>query len=137
VVIDNVIEGGGGAGILVHGSAEILRNRFQGSGPRGGGPPNFAAWIRAGATVTFSDNRIDGWRHALHASGAKRVRATDNITSHFLDAAIVVKDSELPTHAFGNIALSDDEQDLAVRITGPQGVVADNERRAASGDPPG
>lgn len=133
VVADNTIVGGGVAGVMVRGTATITGNRFVGNGPRRGpGPPNFAAWVQDGSTVSFSGNRVDGWRHALFASGAKRVRAIDNTTSRFLGTAIVVDDSVLPAHVFGNLAISENAEDQAVRVRGPQGVVADNVRS----DPP-
>ncbi len=130
VITDNTITGGGVAGVMVQGTAAISGNRFQGNGPRTGGPPNFAAWVHGGSSVSFCENRTDRWRHALFASGAKKVRVTDNTTSNFLGAAIVVGKSELPAHVFGNIALSDSEKDLPARVDGPQGVIGENSRRA-------
>ncbi len=130
VVIDNTIKGGGVAGVMVQGTAMISGNQFQGNGPRGGpGPPNFAAWIHGGSTVSFSDNRTDRWRHALFASGAKQVRATGNTASHFLRVSIVVDKSEKPAHVFGNVAISDNSDDEAVKLSGPQGVVGENSRK--------
>ena len=131
VIADNTIKGGGVAGVLVEGTAEIRGNQFQGNGPRGGpGPPNYAAWVRGGSTVSFCNNRTDRWRHALYAAGAKSVRATDNTSSNFLGTAIVVSKSETPAHVFGNIAISDSQKDKAASVEGSQGVVAENVRRA-------
>lgn len=130
VVNDNTIRGGGVAGVMVQGSAVISGNRFEGNGPRQGGPPNFAAWIHGGSTVSFSDNRTDRWRHALYASGANKVHATGNTATRFLGTAIVVRESELPAHVFGNTAVSDNGDDKAVQVTGPQGVVQENLRKA-------
>ena len=130
IVTDNTIKGGGVAGVMVQGTARIRDNRFEGNGPRRGGPPNFAAWVHGGSTVSFCDNRTDRWRHALFASGAKRVSAIDNTAINFLGSAIVVDKSELPAHVFGNIALSDSEKDAAAKVGGAQGVVAENERKA-------
>ena len=118
------------AGVMVQGSAVITGNRFEGNGPRQGGPPNFAAWIQGGSTVSFSNNRTDRWRHGLHASGAKSVHATGNTSTRFLGTAIVVRESELPAHVVGNIAVSDNGDDEAVQVTGPQGVVQENARKA-------
>jgi parallel beta-helix repeat protein len=134
VVTDNTIVGGGVAGVMVQGTATILGNRFKGNGPRAGGPPNFAAWIHGGSNVLFSNNRTDRWRHALFASGANQVWATDNTASNFLGTGIVVDKSKLPAHVFGNIALSESEKDEAVRVKGPQGVVRENVRKTP--DPP-
>ena len=131
LIADNTISGGGVAGVLVRGTATITGNQFEGNGPRKGpGPPNFAAWVQEGSTVTFSDNRVDRWRHALSASDAESVRAIGNITSQFIDTAIVVHNSAQPAHVSGNVAVSENEQDESVRVTGPQGAVSDNVRRA-------
>lgn len=127
---DNTVRGGGVAGVMVQGSASISGNRFEGNGPRKGGPPNFAVWVHGGSTVTFTDNQTDRWRHALFASGAKQVYAKGNTTSQFFGTAIVVKDSNLPAHVFGNVALSDNADDKAVQVTGPPGIVANNSREA-------
>ncbi|MFQ5734703.1 MAG: right-handed parallel beta-helix repeat-containing protein, partial [Planctomycetaceae bacterium] len=137
VVNSNVIRGGGVAGVMVQGTARIANNRFEGNGPRRGpGPPNFAAWIHGGSTVTFSGNHSNRWRHALFASGAKKICVTENTARRFLGTAIVVSKSEAPAHVFGNIALSDKPNDKAVSITGPKGVVAGNERRPPQIDKP-
>jgi len=131
VVADNVVRGGGVAGVMVEGAAQITGNHFYGNGPRGGlGPPNFAAWVQGGSTVSFCDNRCDGWRHALFASGARRVRAMDNTTSRFLGATIVIAKSQLPAHVVSNVALSDNEKDEVMRVSGPRGVVVDNQRKS-------
>ncbi len=130
VVADNTIKGGGVAGVMVQGTAHIDGNQFLGNGPRGGpGPPNFAVWVQDGSTVSFCDNQVDRWRHALFASGAKRVLAINNTAMNFLGTAIVVDKSELPAHVFGNIAMSDSEKDIAAKVGGAQGVVAENERK--------
>ena len=79
--------------------------------------------------MSFSGNHADRWRHALFASGAKQVHATDNTVSRFLGNAIVVDKSELPAHVYGNVAISDNSEDEAVKVGGPQGVVRENLRR--------
>ncbi len=130
VVNDNTIKGGGVAGVMVQGTAYIINNQFQGNGPRSGpGPPNHAAWIHGGSTVSFRNNQVDHWRHALFASGAHRVWATDNTVKNFLGTAIVIEKSTLPVHVFGNTAFSDSEKDTAARVDGPQGIVAENVRK--------
>ena len=126
VVIDNTITGGGVAGVMVQGNAQISGNQFKGNGPRAGGPPNFAVWVQSGSNVSFSSNQTDRWRHALAASGANRVLATDNTISNFIGTGIVVNKSLLPSHIFGNIALSNSEKDKAASINGPQGIVGEN-----------
>ncbi|MDP7017716.1 MAG: right-handed parallel beta-helix repeat-containing protein [Pirellulaceae bacterium] len=131
VVADNVIRGGGVAGVMVQGTARVSGNQFDGNGPRGGpGPPNFAVWVHGGSTVSVFDNRIDNWRHALFAVGARSVRAINNTTDNFLGAAIVVDKTQSPAHVFGNVALSSKENDKAAQVGGPRGVVAENERKS-------
>ena len=58
-LIENDLSGGGVAGILLQGNAVVKNNRFHGNGPRKGGPPNFAIWVREGSEVTFSCNRVE------------------------------------------------------------------------------
>ncbi len=87
-------------------------------------------WAHGGSEVVFSGNETDRWRHALFASGAKRVTATDNVASRFLDTAIVIQKTATPAHAFGNVALSTNAKDKAVSVSGPKGVVDDNELKA-------
>lgn len=130
VVAENVITGGGVAGVLVRGTATITGNQFNGNGPRKGGPPNFAAWAHPGSTLTFMDNDVDRWRHALSATDAESVRAIGNRTSQFLDTSIVVNNSKLPAHVSGNVAVSENESDEPVRVSGAQGMVDGNVRQA-------
>ena len=111
---------------MVQGTAVISNNRFEGNGPRAGGPPNFAAWIQGGSNVSFSNNQTSRWRHALFASGANQVSATDNTIREFVRTGIVVSKSNSPAHVFGNVALSNKEGDQAAAVDGPQGVVSDN-----------
>lgn len=125
-VIDNTITGGGVAGVMVQGNATISGNRFQGNGPRAGGPPNFAAWIQGDSNVVFSNNQTDRWRHALFASGANRVSVMNNQASNFLGTGFVVNKSAMPAHVFGNVAFSQNEQDKAAKVDGPQGIVDKN-----------
>ena len=126
VVMNNIIRGGGVAGVMVQGTADISGNTFQGNGPRRGGPPNFAVWVHKDAQVSVSQNNFSQWRHAIFASAAKRVSATNNTVRKFLGTAIVVKNSTLPTHVTGTIAHSKNPTDKPVEVTGPQGVVTNN-----------
>ncbi len=131
VIRENVLSGGGVAGVLLSGEATVADNTFHGNGPRETAvPPNYAVWVQEGSRVTFTDNQVDGWRHGLLASKAERVRADGNTIRNFREAAIVITDSQLPTHATDNLALSDDETTECVRLKGPQGVVSGNIRRA-------
>jgi parallel beta-helix repeat protein len=123
---DNDLHGGGVAGVLLEGTAHIEKNRFHGNGPRKGGPPNFAIWVKAGSSVTFSNNEVDHWRHALFASKAKQVLANDNKVHAFLDTALIIRDSEKPTEASNNIAFSDDPNFQALEIIGSKAKVEGN-----------
>lgn len=126
-ISNNIITGGGVAGVLVQGTATISGNHFHGNGPRKGpGPPNFAVWVHEGSSVDFIDNQIEGWRHALFASKAEQIRAIHNTTRRFMETAIVIHDSTQPANAFDNIALSDGKKDESVRVTGQQAVVTNN-----------
>ena len=131
----NVIRGGGVAGVLVKGSADIRDNRFLGNGPRKGGPPNFAVWAQQGASVIFNNNHITGWRHALSASDAAKIMAKDNKTSSFLGTAILVKNSKAPVEVTGNTAISDDPEAKAVEVTGAVGDISHNELKRAEPKP--
>lgn len=136
LISDNLITGGGVAGVLVSGEATVTGNTFTGSGPREAAvPPNYAVWVQEGARATFADNEVDGWRHGLLASKAERVRADGNTIRNFREAAIVITNSQLASHATDNVALSDDESTECVRLKGPQGVVSGNIRRSPETTP--
>ena len=126
-LIDNDLIGGGVAGVLLQGNAMVKNHRFHGNGPRKGGPPNFAIWVREGSEVTFSDNQVKGWRHALFASKAKQVTANDNQVRAFLGTALVIRDCEKPTTATGNRAFSDDPKAQAIEVSGPTATVTGNQ----------
>ena len=123
---DNELNGGGVAGVLLQGTAHIEKNRFHGNGPRKGGPPNFATWVREGSSVTFSNNEVDHWRHALFASKAKQVSANDNKVHAFIGTALVIRNSEKPSEASGNTAFSDETNSQALEIIGPKAKVSGN-----------
>lgn len=126
VVLDNELKGGGVAGILLDGTALIANNHLWGEGPRAVGPPNFGVWVQEGSKANVDSNRIHGWRHGLFALKSQQVTVLGNNVSEFHKTAIVVQDSTLPTHVFGNTAVSEDEKAAAMRITGPQGTVSEN-----------
>jgi parallel beta-helix repeat protein len=132
VVTGNTIRGGGVAGILVKGSAEIRGNRFVGNGPRANGPPNFAVWAQHGSETMFSGNHVERWRHALSATEAAKVVAKDNKVSSFTGTAIVIKNSREPAEVTGNIAISDDPKAKPVEVAGPADNVSGNELKPAS-----
>ena len=127
VMEKNVLHGGGVAGVLLQGTASISGNQFHGNGPRRGGPPNFAVWVRAGSTVDFENNTVNRWRHAVHASEAQSVKANANQISQFIDTGIVIQNTKKPAEVTGNTAWAADPKAQAVTITGALGKVTDNQ----------
>jgi hypothetical protein len=87
---DNVIRGGGVAGIRVAGMVKAENNEFDGTSLRKVGPPNFAIWGLKGSRVTMNDNQVAGWRHALHSTEG-HVTASGNSVSKFHRAAFVIQ----------------------------------------------
>ncbi|KAA5542262.1 right-handed parallel beta-helix repeat-containing protein [Roseiconus nitratireducens] len=86
----NVIRGGGVAGIRVAGTVVAANNRFHGTALRKVGPPNFAIWGLKGSTVVMTDNEVTGWRHALH-SAEGHVNARRNSARKFHRAVFVIE----------------------------------------------
>ncbi len=128
---DNVIRGGGVAGIRVAGKVRADNNQFIGTSLRAGGPPNFAIWALPGSDVTMTANNIHGWRHALHATEAT-VSASKNTVNNFHNAAFVVQQPTSPADIYGNVAISKDPKAKVIRIDGATGVVADNKLKSPS-----
>ena len=87
---DNMIRGGGVAGIRVAGTVIVENNDFDGTSLRKAGPPNFAIWALPGSRVTLTGNKVSGWRHALQSSEG-HVTATKNTVSNFHRAAFVIQ----------------------------------------------
>jgi parallel beta-helix repeat protein len=87
---NNVIRGGGVAGIRVAGTVKAEKNQFHGTSLRKVGPPNFAIWGLKGSEVTMTDNQVAGWRHALHSTEGY-VSAMGNSVSKFHRAAFVIQ----------------------------------------------
>ena len=121
-VRDNQIQGGGVAAVLVQGSATISNNTFTGNGPKRGN----AVWVWENSTATVFDNSFIGYRTAVKTKKAT-ISIINNKVSQFGSTAFVVKDSKEPAHVYGNAATSTDAKAIAVEITGPTGVVADND----------
>lgn len=75
-ITGNTIRGGGIAGILIKGKAEIRDNHFFGRGPGTKPPANQAIWAHDGAEVTLGSNEVEGWKQELNAAkGAKVTRS--------------------------------------------------------------
>lgn len=113
LVSHNSITGGGVAGVLAHGHVRVIGNRFRGKGPGQGS----AVWVWKESSVTVADNRVDGYRNAVNAGGS-RVTVTDNVTTGFSGASVIVKKPSTPAHVSGNTAISDDPKDSAVDVDG-------------------
>jgi parallel beta-helix repeat protein len=122
---NNVIRGGGVAGIRVAGTIRVDNNEFAGTSLRKVGPPNFAIWALPGSVVTMTGNNIHGWRNGLNAMQAT-VTATGNTVRSFHGAAFVVKDSAAPANVHGNTAISGNPKDQVVSISGATGVTDNN-----------
>jgi len=113
IVSHNSISGGGVAGVLAHGDVHIFGNRFQGTGEGQGS----AVWVWKESKVTVANNRFDGYRNAVNASGSQ-VTATGNVTRNFGGPSIIVRSPSAPPHVFGNTAISNDPKDTAVNLDG-------------------
>lgn len=126
---DNIIRGGGVAGIRAAGTVRADNNEFVGTSLRRVGPPNFAIWGLTGSDITMTGNTIHGWRHALHATEAA-VSASKNTVSNFHNAAFVIQKPSVPADVYGNTAVSKNPQDVVVSLEGESGVVKDNDLKA-------
>ena len=122
---DNLIRGGGVAGIRVAGKIHVFNNEFVGTSLRRIGPPNNAIWALPGSVVTMTANKINGWRHGLHATET-RVNVSNNTVSNFHGSAFVVQKSIAPANIHHNIAISQNPADKAVSISGETGIVSNN-----------
>jgi hypothetical protein len=129
----NTIRGGGVAGIRVAGKVRADGNEFVGTSLRRGGPPNFAIWALPGSDVTMTGNKIDSWRHGLHATEAS-VSATNNTVSNFHRAAFVIQKPKSPANAYGNTAVSKNPKDKVVSLDGEAGIVRDNKLSGDAGE---
>ncbi|MDG1898127.1 MAG: right-handed parallel beta-helix repeat-containing protein [Fuerstiella sp.] len=122
---DNVITGGGVAGVRVAGTVRLVHNELVGTSLRKTGPPNFAVWALPGADITMTDNTARSWRHALHATEAT-VRVSQNRIERFHGAAIVVRNAPAAVSIVGNTAVSANPDDRVVLLTKSSGTLSDN-----------
>ncbi|MCA9119114.1 MAG: right-handed parallel beta-helix repeat-containing protein [Planctomycetales bacterium] len=127
VFVGNTIRGEGVAGIRAAGIVRISKNIFEGTSLRKGGPPNFAVWALPGSRVTMSENRIRGWRNALHATEST-VTATGNTVSQFHKAAFVLQQPTARAIIAGNQIFSGDEKDVTLMVNGKPIEDGENER---------
>lgn len=122
---DNVIRGGGVAGIRVAGTVKAENNTFDGTSLRKTGPPNFAIWGLKGSRVTMKDNRISGWRHALQSTEG-HVAANGNVVSNFHRAAFVIQKPVSDTIVADNKIVTAVASDQVCLIDGKPAAVAAN-----------
>ncbi|QDT42204.1 hypothetical protein Pan241w_22850 [Gimesia alba] len=122
---DNIIRGGGVAGIRVAGKIRAENNEFAGTSLRKVGPPNFGVWALPGSDVTLIANKFHHWRHALQASEAT-VLATRNKISDFHGTALVIQNAKVPANVFDNTAISANPKDKVVSISGETGMMQGN-----------
>jgi len=113
VLVDNSIRGGGVAGVLVQGTAQISGNRFFGAGGKQGS----AIWVWDKSIVLATGNQFTGYRNALNASGSD-VTATDNDIRKFNGPAIIVRKPSASPRVHGNIAFSANQKDSAAKVDG-------------------
>ncbi len=114
---DNVIRGGGVAGIRVAGTVVAENNEFAGTSLRKAGPPNFAIWALPGSQVTLTGNKVTSWRHALQSSEG-HVTAIKNTISNFHRAAFVIQKPASPPKISSNTVVTEDESDNVSLIDG-------------------
>lgn len=63
-LVGNTFEGGGVAGVLVRGEADVRDNRFVRTGASAGR----AVWAQPGSKVTHGANAVEGWKESVSAS---------------------------------------------------------------------
>lgn len=111
LVTDNIISGGGVAGVLAQGDVVLIGNRFQGKGLGQGS----AVWVWKDSKVMVARNHFSDYRNAVNASGSN-VTATNNVIRGFDGAAFVVKKLTSPPIVYGNIAISANPKDTVVDV---------------------
>lgn len=118
----NSVRGGGVAGLLVQGNVRALGNRFEGRGPKKQGS---AIWVWDKSNIIAADNRVDGYRNAVNASGSA-VTAANNLVSNFQGTAINVRKPSGPIHVTGTTAVSSESKNAAANIDGKADSTNDN-----------
>lgn len=122
---DNTISGSGVAGIRSEGVVGITANKFDCPTLRKGGPPQIAVWGLPGAEIVFTDNTVEGWRHALVAEKAA-VTASGNKVSGYWQVAIRLSQPLAGSAVIENVFQSEMEH-LGLSITGGE-VITENNR---------
>ncbi len=122
---DNLIRGDGVAGIRIAGKARIVGNKFESTSLRKVGPPSNAVWALPGSEIVMTGNLSKKWRHALQSDEAT-VTLTNNEVVEFYRTGFVINKPVQPADAFANRAVSSNQQDKVVSITGKTGHVRGN-----------
>ncbi|MHC4875400.1 MAG: right-handed parallel beta-helix repeat-containing protein [Planctomycetota bacterium] len=128
---DNVIRGGGVAGIRVAGTVIAERNQFDGTSLRRVGPPNFAIWGLKGSKVTMTGNKVTGWRHAVHSSEG-HVAATGNSVKNFHRAAFSIQKPASTPEISDNTVTTSSRTDQVCLIDGKPAAINANNVEAPS-----
>jgi len=133
-LLQNVIRGGGVAGIRTAGNVIAKDNHFDGTSFRMVGPPNFAIWGLRGSDITMNGNRVNGWRHALSSSEGQ-VTALRNTVHEPGRAAFVITNPITSPVVIDNILVSSNSSDVVAILNGMPLSVDQNQISDAPSDP--
>lgn len=122
--LDNTFRGSGVAGIRTEGVVRVTGNSFESPALRAVGPPQFAVWGLPGSDITFTGNKVSGWRHALLAEKS-RVTACDNRITNYGAVAIKLTQPVGSAVLVGNVFESEQDRE-GVNVTGGQAIVENN-----------
>lgn len=122
--IDNTFRGSGVAGIRTEGVVRVMGNIFESPAVRAVGPPQFAVWGLPGSDITFTGNKISGWRHALLVDKS-RVTANDNRVTNYGAVAIKLTQPVGTSLIVGNLFESDRDRE-GISVTSGEVVDRDN-----------
>ncbi|HIE98533.1 MAG TPA: DUF1565 domain-containing protein [Planctomycetes bacterium] len=122
---DNIIVGGGVAGIRVAGTVNLVNNELVGTSQGKNGPTNFAVWGLPGSDITMTGNTARHWRYALQATEST-VHVSLNHVEDFRSAAFVIRNAPNSVGVFGNTAVSETPGDDVVLLLETKGILRDN-----------
>ena len=120
----NRFRGSGVAAIRTEGKVRVMNNRFECESLRTGGPPQFAVWGLPGSDITFNNNFVKSWRHALVADKTT-VTASNNHVENYGSIAIKIDQPTDKPIAFGNRFFSEHDR-TGVVVTGGEAILSDN-----------
>lgn len=122
--LDNTFRGSGVAGIRTEGVVRVTGNSFESPALREAGPPQFAVWGLPGADISFTGNKVSGWRHALFAEKS-RVTACDNRIAKYGTIAIKLTQPVGSPVLIGNVFESDRDRE-GFTVSGGEPLANDN-----------